>query len=322
MDRNLLNIREDVIIDYQNNQAIIQILNKYHINWSQFYNLVAPCLRHNKNDVSSQEIIQIIKLYHDKYSTTKIGIQLGIHHKIISEILKENEIMVKSAISSRKYDLNEYYFDKIDTPNKAYILGLFYADGYNSVNKGALRLSLNVEDEDILLKICKELNYSKPLSVIKCSNKVASNGYVSKDMCTLDIYSRYMSNVLLNYGLFQNKSLILSFPTLCNEKFYSHFLRGYFDGDGSYCHRYSNKYGWRDVITFTSTDNFCQRAKEIINHYSNAIGGGIYDASCHNGITKVLVFSGAKQTKKLLDWLYEDAELFLERKHQLYLEVS
>jgi hypothetical protein len=39
---------------------------------------------------------------------------------------------------------------------------------------------------------------------------------------------------------------------------------------------------------------------------------------CHNGITKVLSFSGTKQVKTFLDWLYQDAEMFLYRKYQKY----
>lgn len=32
----------------------------------------------------------------------------------------------------KKYNYNENYFESIDTEKKAYILGFFYADGYNS----------------------------------------------------------------------------------------------------------------------------------------------------------------------------------------------
>jgi len=46
--------------------------------------------------------------------------------------------------------------------------------------------------------------------------------------------------------------------------------------------------------------------------------GNIYDASCHNGVTKVLSFSGTKQVKKFLDWLYTDADMYLKRKYEKY----
>lgn len=319
MKKELLDIRNDVIEAYLNKDDVNDILERYCLKWYDFYNLIAPCLRTDSTKISQNEIECIITLYDQGVSTTKIGVKLGIYHKTIAFILKDHNIMINQSKSIRKYTLDDKYFDTIDSPDKAYILGLLYADGYNNEDKGEIRLSLNEYDKDILQQIAECIHYSKPLMFVKCDDKVASNGFVSKNMYTLDIYNRHMSDMLAKHGIVQNKSLILSFPSFLKESLYSHFLRGYFDGDGSYCHRYANKYGWRDIVTFTSTNDFCQKAKEIINQYSLARGGGIYDASCHNGVTKVLSFSGRTQVKNLLDWLYQDAYLYLDRKHQLYL---
>ena len=46
--------------------------------------------------------------------------------------------------------------------------------------------------------------------------------------------------------------------------------------------------------------------------------GNIYDAQCHNGITKVLSISGRFQTNIVLDWLYVDSHIYLERKYEKY----
>lgn len=48
----------------------------------------------------------------------------------------------------------------------------------------------------------------------------------------LEIYSSKMADDLINLGCVPNKSLILLPPNLTDE-FIPHFLRGYFDGDGS-----------------------------------------------------------------------------------------
>lgn len=318
MKKELLDIRNDVINAFLNKDDVNNILERYCLKWCDFYNLIAPCLKTDSAQISPDEIDYIIKLYNQGVSTTKIGVKLGIYHKTVSIILKDHNIIIDQSKSLRKYTLDETYFDTIDSPNKAYVLGLLYADGYNNETKGEIRLSLNEYDKDILQRISKCIRYSKPLTFIKCDDKVASNGFISKNMYTLDIYNRHMSDSLAKYGVVQNKSLTLTFPSFLEESLYSHFLRGYFDGDGSYCHRYADKYGWRDIVTFTSTNDFCKKAKEIINQYSLAYGGGIYDASCHNGITKVLSFSGRTQVKNLLDWLYQDAFLYIDRKYQLY----
>lgn len=53
---------------------------------------------------------------------------------------KECDSKSKSRSNCRKYTINEKYFEKVDTPEKAYILGLLYADGYNSEKTGRINL--------------------------------------------------------------------------------------------------------------------------------------------------------------------------------------
>lgn len=55
-------------------------------------------------------------------STVKIGKLFDVGHKVIANVLENNNIS-RTGISRRKYMLNESYFDNIDTPEKAYILG-------------------------------------------------------------------------------------------------------------------------------------------------------------------------------------------------------
>lgn len=71
------------------------------------------------------------------------------------------------------------------------------------------------------------------------------------------------------------------------------------------------------MLTITSTSNFCEKCLEILRE-EVGVGGGIYDASSKNGITKVLSISGSKQLERLLKWLYQDAELYMKRKHDIY----
>lgn len=61
----------------------------------------------------------------------------------------------------RIYKVNENYFENIDTPEKAYILGFFYADGYNNQETGVLEFVQKEERIDILeqIKKCLECNY-------------------------------------------------------------------------------------------------------------------------------------------------------------------
>ena len=317
--KELKDIRNRIIDEYKSEICIDELCKKYHAKWSDIYNIISPSLRHSKKSINEFEKYQIKKMYQDGLSSTKIGVKLNIYHKTVNTILDDFGIKRKHN-GSRKYTINENYFDNIDTQNKAYILGLLYADGYNSMNKQTIRLQLQESDYEILEKIRIEINSNKPLRFIRCDNKIASNGYISKNMYQLEFFGKHICDTLDKLGMHQNKSLVLTFPTFLKEELYSHFIRGYFDGDGSYCYRQDPYYGERDLVTLTSTDAFCKDAKKIINIYSQAMGGGIYDSSCHNGITKVLSFSGKNQVNNLLNWIYKDAELYIQRKYDLYFK--
>lgn len=255
----------------------------------------------------------VVKLYGELGSSVDVGKLFNVGHKVITKILAEKGID-RTAQKNRQYKINEHYFDEIDTPNKAYILGFLYADGSNCMSKGTITMSLEERDKSILDRIRNEIGSERPLEFLDYSNK-HDFGYTYKNQYRLLLFSSHMCKSLQSHGMVPNKSLVLEFPVL-DDKLIPHFIRGYFDGDGCIC---QGKRETNFLATITSTNDFCIRLKEIIEHEIH-INCYIYDASNHNGITKVLATSGRLQVKALLDWLYKDADLFLERKYNRYIQ--
>ncbi|MFM2010726.1 MAG: hypothetical protein RLZZ479_1117 [Bacteroidota bacterium] len=164
---------------------------------------------------------------------------LGLSYNLLSEkynictwsignVLKNNNI--KSRI--RKHNCNENYFEKIDSNTKAYWLGLLFADGYVRKRKqfngkhnqgGVVGISLKNGDEYLLEKLIIDLE-----STYKLTKQIKDEFLSYK----LEVNSSKMVDDLINLGCVLNKSLILRPPNLEN-KFIPHFIRGYFDGDGS-----------------------------------------------------------------------------------------
>lgn len=271
---------------------------------------------YNEKIFTDDEIKDIINSYLNNESSVKIGKRYNVSHKIILKVLHKNNIEVNQRKFVRKYNLNEYYFDEITTPNQAYILGFLYADGHNGISKSTITMSLQEEDKDILENIRKEIGSEKELEFLDYSNK-NDFGYSYKNQYRLNMFSSHMCKTLEKIGMTSNKSLSLEFPDI-PDNLYSHFIRGYFDGDGSYCGYKTTNGKFQPLLTFTSTEKFCNSIKNIISQKLNISCGNIYDASCHNGITKVLSISGVNQVKIVLDWLYKDAELYLDRKYNKY----
>ena len=82
------------------------------------------------------------------------------------DYVKENNVEIRPmSVSKRIYSLNEYSFDIIDSKEKAYVLGLFFADGYNSEKEGKIKITLLEQDKDILEKAKKVFETNRPLKI-------------------------------------------------------------------------------------------------------------------------------------------------------------
>ena len=67
---------------------------------------------------------------------------------------------------------------------------------------------------------------------------------------------------------------------------------------------------------------FCDGLKKYLEEKLGIMSCHIYDASCHNGITRI--FNIGKNADKIhfLEWMYDDADIYLRRKYEKYLEIK
>lgn len=290
---------------YDEGKSIDFIAKNNEVSWATVYRIIC-----NRKDFIRDEI-DICNYYLNGYSTVEISKKYEVNNHLIGRILEKHNIP-RTGVGRRKYSLNEHYFDEIDSPEKSYILGLLYADGSNNEKKYTISISLQENDKDTLEKIRLLVESEKPLEYLDYSNK-HDNGYTYKNQYRLLFFSSYMCKTLKEKGVYPNKSLKLEFPIWIDEEYVRHFIRGYFDGDGCVC--FSNN--GNCIVTITSTESFCSVFKNYIESLLK-IHVTITDASCHNGITKVVSISGKNQVKKFLDYIYNDSTIHLERKYKLY----
>ena len=264
----------------------------------------------SKAVIPFEEYKNIVRLYNSGLSQQKIGEMYNTSHTVIRKVLmKNNVIMRDNSHKGRKYTIDENYFDIIDNQDKAYILGLLYADGCNYVPQHRVKIELQERDKDILDKINIKMNSNKPLSFVKLNSK----NYNWQNTYRLDITNKHISEVLNSLGMVQNKSLVLAFPCWLDTKLYSHFIRGYFDGDGCI-----QKY----FLTIVSTKEFCESISMICKDILG-VSTTISDIpSRPNSNTKLLRITGIGKMKKFLDYIYQDAELYIQRKYNAYKNVN
>lgn len=204
-----------------------------------------------RKDLNIQEIIND---YNSGNGCLYLGKKYNVSYKVILSRLKEAGIKLRSASeSARKYEINHSYFKSINNKKKAYILGFLFADGYNHQDKKSIVLQLSYPDEYILSLIGKEIYLNNDFYLAERFHPDHKTQY------SLRIYSEQLSKDLANLGCIQKKSLVLKFPTNLHEKYYSHFLRGYFDGDGCISIGKRNQ-----QVTFLGTLDFLNKIQEIL----------------------------------------------------------
>ena len=93
-----------------------------------------------------------------------------------------------------KYEINYKFFDVIDSEEKAYFLGLLFADGHNNVKDGVVLIDLQENDKEILEKFTNILQPSKPL-------RQYDNKYSKAGRFRMAIANRYISTRLLELGM-------------------------------------------------------------------------------------------------------------------------
>lgn len=273
----------------------------------------------NYNEIifSVEQIQDIINSYQNGESSVSIGKRYNTTHKPILKIIHKNNIEINVSRSHRKYSVDESYFDVIDTPNKAYVVGLLSADGCNYIKKSTISISLEECDKEILEKICIDMKNEHPLEYIDYSNK-HDFGYSYKNQYRMLIFSSHMCNRLSEIGVVPNKSLLLEFSSAIPKEYYSDYVRGVFDGDGTFGVHNIEKYNGTITVSITSTYMFCSYL-QIFLHDNMGITSKIVESSNHNGITHDIRISTKSDTKKFLDWIYQDAILYLQRKHDIYV---
>lgn len=311
--RTNIEIQKNVIHDYKLNELSLKdIAKKYNI----CFNTAKKILLLNNEKLKEFKINSkiennIVDDYINGISNKVLSQKYSLHRSTIQTILVRNNIKLKSSSeTSRKHQIiDENFFNIINTEEKAYILGLLYADG--SLRHNGFELTLIETDKEILEKISNILYGKVILNYRKSRNCGNNSKYKSKPQYRLIVTSHIMKNNLIMHGCIQAKTFKIRFPKLNNDM-YKHFIRGYFDGDG--CFSSSKKKKNIAKVTITSNIYFCDELTKFIENILNVNikskirYGEIGDAVITNR-NDIIIF---------MNWLYDNSTIYLARKSDKY----
>ena len=242
---------------------------------------------------------KVSKIY--KISTWKVGIIL-IKHNIRRRTNKELR---------KLYSCNSNYFDNIDSIDKAYFLGLLYADGWNDETNSNVGIQIKASDSKVLELLKDMIGYNG--SIINIFRTKYNPNH--SDLKRLVIKDEKLSKSLAEIGCVKNKTfLIKNIPEQVPENLISHFVRGYFDGDGS-IHNDTTTNNLK--LQIVGNKEFLEQLTSIFVTYCNVNNNKIYGKK----ITKLISFGGNIVCKRMYDWMYKDCgDFYMDRKQKIFLD--
>lgn len=182
-----------------------------------------------EENIDSSKIINeyLTGKYHLSYFKEKYGITPS---KLKTLLKHNNTFRLAPGEANRIYNFNEKILEKIDTEEKAYFLGFFYADGSVDFRKGVFSITIQKEDDYILKRFYKLFECDR--KVYYCYNKKYQKEYARFYLTN----KKVLNPLALKLGLEPNKTFKINFPSdeIVSHHLKKHFVRGYFDGDGCF----------------------------------------------------------------------------------------
>lgn len=231
----------------------------------------------------------------------------------------------------KQYKANFNFFDEIDNPKKAYWLGFIWSDGYVAKRKRLsssgktrieynLKLSVQESDAGHAQKFLEDIESNYPVKFYK------TNGFeFSQREARAFVTNLHMGSLLYeHYGIVPKRHDVSKILAIIPENLYRYFILGVFDADGSFS-EYSGEYGGKMRVSFGGSQELLNFIESILIKEGIAQKQNrklIVRHEGKDGNWRSIAFSGIPQASKVLNWLYKDSEIHLDRKYEKYLSLK
>lgn len=237
----------------------------------------------------------------------------GIGATTLTRYLKARGFDTKAHVF-RKIKFNLDYFQEIKTEEQAYWLGFIAADGSIVCEGTILEISLQSRDYEHLVKFAKAIGYPEEHIKVFTDNK----GYTK---CRISVCSKKMCSDLAQYGIVPRKGFNLGFIENLDDSLIKHYLRGYFDGDGSISTNGKNRNGTaKYAIHVIATKKFLKKMMELLKHELAITEIALQKRA--QGLMYSWNKVGIKQIMTVLNYMYRDSKVYLERKYARFMFIA
>lgn len=258
----------------------------------------------------------------EKKSQREIALSIGVDQSVVGRWLKENNI--KPNYEPRKKRFNEKFFDVIDSEEKAYWLGFIWSDGYvyKHETKNIYKTKLDLSEQDVghLEKLKKSLESSHTLKLYDYQG----NPFTNSRMVRFDTANNYFSEKLrTEYDLVPFRTSAEKIFNKTPENYKRHLIRGILDADGSVIVYKNNRGSTCYRVSFCTLEDVINRIQDYFLA-QNLIKSEVKKFKRHegrDGNVFQIGFTGNKQVISILQYLYKDSLVYLDRKYEKYIKI-
>lgn len=252
---------------------------------------------------------EIIELYKKGKSLASLSRLSNLSTYKVRQLLVNNNIKIRTQAQQnvfsnqeRTKSVDEKYFNIIDTPNKAWMLGFLAADGSVSKDRNRIKIGLSTIDKEILEKIRQEMKIERAILDME-----TNNGY---QVSELSWSSANQKKQLANFGIVPNKTYkVMEVPAFSLVDLKLAFVQGFFDGDG--CFKDDGKTCRWEVCSYRP--EILQSIANTLNEIFSTNKQPYQDPSRQNYWT--LTYS-TEDAWNILKKCYNVCPLYLDRKFQ------
>lgn len=262
-----------------------------------------------KKDRWTEDELSFLRENYSTQTTSELANILGRTHSAVSIKAK------KMGLKKYEYFYDRDFFEIIDSEEKAYWLGFVSADGWTDKHDNSYCMGIELQESDAehLKKFNKSIHGNIEVKTRKRKGHAIVDHLVGvTESCYIKLYSKKIFHDLMTWGVHPNKSFDIEFQRNLNPGLINHYIRGYFDGNGSVWKKTSNS--GRDYIAFKFTcasKSFIKELRKYLfenNIYTHEhLNKNCYDLFINSTDCNSILF---------LNLIYNNSSIFLDRKFQ------
>jgi len=256
-------------------------------------------------------------LYDELGSLAAVAKEIGANKEGVRCAMKRYGMRIKKQVI---HTLDDDFFSH-DNEKSFYWAGFLAADGNvrqrnNKTGKSessGISLALGISDKAHVEKFIKDINSTALVGVYLVKNSKRNSKWNDTEKAEVKLTSKKMFEDLARFNIVPRKSLVYTFPEwLVQHPLVRHYMRGYFDGDGSfYWTRYNTKAD-QEYFNLRGTTEFLEIYRSILEKECGLVERD-KPIRMNTGIG-ALEYGGNVVLGKIREYLFKDAETYLDRK--------